>query len=175
MGINTIFEGEFTLDRLLAPHHYHYLRQFNISRRMKRSIFLLHGQPDPMREAVGLPLGPEGAYCVYFRPWGFHEVTYRADPAFRDVLDFNEPPQGQPGLWCGWQPNLAGSAIVWDQREKFYHYVEWLRYLIQHFLAPWGYRLNGKVKWDSEDPYTPRGEIIVADNMIKVNDLGRLN
>ena len=31
--------------------------------------------------------------------------------------------------------------------EKFYYYVEWLRYLIDNILAPRGYILNGDVEY----------------------------
>ena len=51
-----------------------------------------------------------------------------------EVLDFNEPPEGQPGLWCQWIPTDDGSAIVWNGGEKFYHAPEWMAYLIDHFL-----------------------------------------
>lgn len=62
---------------------------------------------------------------------------------------------GQPGLWCQWIPTDDGTAIVWDEGEKFYNYKEWIEYLIQHFLAPWGYVLNGVVQWAGES----RGDI----------------
>ena len=43
---------------------------------------------------------------------------------------------GQPGLWCGWSPGWVGNCLTHDGIEKFYQPVEWLRYLIQHFLQP---------------------------------------
>lgn len=53
-----------------------------------------------------------------------------------DVHDGNRPPAEQPGLWCQWVPTEDGAAIVWDGGEKFYCADEWMRYLIDHFLAP---------------------------------------
>ena len=44
----------------------------------------------------------------------------------------------QPGLWCQWVPNASGTAIVWDEGEKFYYYIEWIKYLIEHFLRAVG-------------------------------------
>ena len=53
-----------------------------------------------------------------------------------DVIDFNTPPTGQPGLWCQWVPTADGTAIEWDGGEKFYYVDEWMQYLIDHFLKP---------------------------------------
>lgn len=75
----------------------------------------------------------------------------------------------QPGLWCQWvieEPIEGEQYLVWDGGEKFYNYVEWLKYLINHFFEPWGIKLNGTIEWEGEDP-KDRGRIIVTDNMVK--------
>jgi hypothetical protein len=41
-----------------------------------------------------------------------------------------------PGPWCGWVPAWSGDCLTFDGKEKFYEPVEWLRYLIAHFLRP---------------------------------------
>jgi hypothetical protein len=71
-----------------------------------------------------------------------------------------------PGYWCQWQPSKDGTEIEWDGGEKFYNYEEWLEYLIQHFLEPWGYVLNGTVKWSGEDA-EDIGSITVTDNVVR--------
>jgi hypothetical protein len=144
----------------LKPEHAAYLKQFSAVRRMRRSPQRLKHLPDPLREAVGLPLGKEGGYFVSGGgPAGQeHDVS---------VLDYNRPPAGQPGLWCHWVPNKLATAIVWDGREKFYDYVEWLQYLIDHFLGPWGYLLNGEMQWAGENE-SDRGTILVKDNQVTV-------
>ncbi len=83
------------------------------------------------------------------------------------VLDSNKPPKGQPGLWCQWVPNKLGTAIFWNQAEKFYSYVEWLEYLLKHFLTPWGYVVDGKVDWQGEED-SDRGTILVKDNKVTI-------
>ena len=57
--------------------------------------------------------------------------------------------------------------IVWDGAEKFYKYVQWLEFLIDTYLRPWGYTLNGTVdyKGASADDF---GRIIVVDNEVTV-------
>jgi hypothetical protein len=50
---------------------------------------------------------------------------------------YQHPAVGQPGLWCPWRPAPDGSALVWDGAEKPHEGVEWMRYLIDTFLAPY--------------------------------------
>jgi hypothetical protein len=133
---------------------------------MRRDTAKLVHMADPEREHVSLPLGPEGAYFV----GGIGMLGQDRDPS---VIDHNSPPEGQPGLWCQWIPTEDGMAIVWDEGEKFYDYVEWLSYLIEHFLQPWGYVVNGEVSWQGEDP-TDRGTIIVRDNIVRTSSINFL-
>lgn len=189
MGYTTYFDGQFDVTPTLSDAHREYLTAFSQSRRMRRNPDLL--PPDPIREAAGLPAGDEGAYFVgaggfrgqdsdpsvldYNEPPGSASMVHD-----RDMSTFNErfndyqrrkaeaiKNGAQPGLWCQWVPNDEGTAIVWDEGEKFYSYVEWIEYLIAHFLAPWGYKLNGEVRWVGEDS-SDRGIILVADNVVKV-------
>ena len=85
-----------------------------------------------------------------------------------DVVDCNQPPQGQPGLWCQWIPTNTLDGLEWDEGEKFYHYVEWLEYLIEHFLTPWGLSISGEVSFQGEDP-TDCGVIKVVHNKVTVH------
>lgn len=159
MGYNTIFFGELLLDRKLRPEHFGYLERFSYTRRMKRIELLLQHEPDPWRAAVGLPLGPEGAYFVGSRE------EYGQDYDHPSVLDSDMPPLGQPGLWCHWAPRRDGTAIAWNGREKFYDYDLWLEYLIEHFLSTWGYTIEGTIRWLGDDP-EDQGTIYVAENEV---------
>lgn len=70
-----------------------------------------------------------------------------------------------PGIWCQWVPTHDGVGIEWDGMEKFYGYVEWLEYIIEHFLGPKGYVLNGVVRYQGED-IEDVGRIEVKDNVV---------
>lgn len=160
MGYNTQFSGDFfDLHKPLSSEHKAYLEKFSNSRRVKRDIKLL--DRNPTLEAVGLPLGEEGAYFVDTPKPYAEEIR---DPS---VVAYNKPPKGQPSLWCGWTPSSDGKKIVWDESEKFEAYVEWIEYIIEHFLKPWGYVLNGSCKWEGEerDDY---GIILLESNTVKV-------
>lgn len=169
MGYTTDFSGKFDIDRPLAPEHKSYLEAFAYTRRMKRDPAKTEQRPDPVRLAAGLPVGHDGGYFVgaigdygqeypVGSPWGG-----TAD----DLLDYNLEPGGQPSLWCQWVPTEDGTAIEWNGTEKFYSYIEWLEYLIEHFLGPWGYSLNGEVKWKGEDR-GDRGTITVRNNAVLI-------
>ena len=58
------FAGSLTLNRPLLPAQAAYLNRFFQTRRVTCSVEHLSDIPDPLREAVGLPLGTEGAYFV---------------------------------------------------------------------------------------------------------------
>lgn len=158
MGYTTDFVGEFKLNKPLMPKQMEYLTKFSETRRMKRSEVAASKMEDPVREAVKLPVGHHGEYFV-------GGLGFFGQDNDDSVLDYNSPPPSQPGLWCQWEPNDGGTAIVWNQGEKFYYYIEWLQYIITHFLRPWGYTLNGEVTWQGEE-HGDIGMITVKDNEI---------
>jgi len=159
MGYTTYFDGAFTLNRPLTPEHRAYLLKFADTRRMQRVAKLTAVLADPVREAVGLPVGDEGGF--YVGPDGGEVGQNRTG----DIADYNKPPAGQPGLWCQWVPNELGTVIEHDGGEKFYYYVEWLEYLVEHFLKPWGYSISGEVTWSGEES-TDHGKIVAKRNKI---------
>lgn len=146
MGYTTNFRGQLTLNKKLSEEDHEFLTKFSQSRRMARNV-------DPK-------YGVEGEFYVDGTDDFFTKVG-------NDVIDYNRPPKTQPSLWCQWIPNKDGTAIEWDGEEKFYHYIEWLEYLIEKILEPRGYVLNGIVEWYGEE-WGDNGTIIVRDNIVEV-------
>lgn len=161
MGYSYEFSGHFRVEPRLTDAQVAYLRAFADTRRMTRREALLADVPDPLREAVGLPLGPEGAYFV-----GTPDESHPAS-----VVDSNRPPADQPGLWCNWTPNEVGDQIECEEGDHFYFFDDWLAYLIEHFVARWGCALNGKVSWQGAQE-ADRGVLVVRDNI--VDNLGAI-
>jgi len=140
---------------------------------MKRDAKITATRPDPLRGAVGLPVGEQG--CFFVGEGGF---AGQGDFGFgRDAVDtqeaagitgYNSAPDSQPGLWCQWEPSEDRTLIQWDGSEKFYHYVEWINYLIENFLRPWGYSLSGEVFFQGED-HSDNGRLVIVAGVCQVN------
>lgn len=144
MGYTTDFSGRFNTNKPLSDKMFNFLKAFNETRRMGRNV-----------DAV---FGVQGEFYVF----GGGSFGQDSEPS---IIDNNEPPVIQPGLWCQWTPSDDRMGIEWDGGEKFYNYTEWLVYLIHKVLAPNGYVLNGTVTWQGEDTGDV-GEIIVENNRV---------
>ena len=145
MGYTTDFEGRFKLNKKLDEDTHNYLCKFSETRRMKRKF--------PNNEH-----GVDGEFFVD----GGGDFGQEHDAS---VVNYNQPPKTQPGLWCQWTPSDDGMFIEWNGGEKFYDYVEWLTYITKNFLEPKGYKLSGEVFWQGEDS-GDRGIIVVLNNQI---------
>lgn len=154
MGYTTDFEGSVQIEPPLNQEEIDFLVKFNETRRMSRE---------------------KGPYFV------------DGDGAFGqdhegDIIDYNSPPAGQPGLWCQWRPTDDGTALKWDRGEKFYHATDWMEYLIWHFLKPGAFAasalpflqanhtLNGVILAQGED-INDRWKLIVGDNNVSIQTL----
>jgi len=157
MGYTTEFTGDAFIEPPLNEAEQAYLQRFAETRRMLRS---------------------DGPYFLC-------ESEFGQERRF-DVIDYNTPPEGQPGLWCQWipykskhTPSWDGKSLVWDGNEKFYYAAEWMVYLIDHFLRPgakaegqpgfedftFDHIVNGEIfahGEDSEDVW----KLVVKDNIV---------
>lgn len=154
MGYTTEFEGKFEVSPPLTADQVAYLKAFSGTRRMKRNAKAAQ-LDDPLRLAVNMPIGEDGAYFV-----GGSGFKGQKDDA--SVIDHDEPPAGQPGLWCDWVPTDDGKFLEHNGSEKSYYWEQWLDYLIDHFLQPWSRTLSGEVSWQGEQG-DDRGVIRIRD------------
>ena len=192
MGYTTDFGGSLTLSRPLTKKQRDYINLLSETRRMKRDVNKLmeiyngkHGYPFTKSKNPKKIYGNDGEY--FARNDG--NAGQIADDS---IIDYNTPPgqmehnsisdfdstwnenekrisEGtcQPGLWCQWVISEDGTELMWDGMEKFYNYIEWLAYYINHFFEPWGIKLNGEISWVGEDP-SDIGKIVVKDNQITI-------
>jgi len=203
MGYTTDFTGGLTLSRPATKQEKDYINLFSNTRRMKRNVEKLfeiyegkHGYPFAKGNTPLEIYGEDGAYFAF----NDGQCGQQDDGS---IIDYNRPPgqpsydetrgmpidqiltnekarkksgKSQPGLWCQWvieEPTEGEQYVAWDGGEKFYNYVEWLKYLIVHFFEPWGIKLNGEILWAGED-YDDRGKIVVVDNKITTK-VGKLH
>ena len=165
MGYTTEFKGiGFWTEPPLRPEHRDFINAFAERRHMMLDASEI--EAGPTRRAVGLDAGVGGTNVL-------EDDTFRGKPVHGEdgwskrssyVLDNNKPPPGVPGLWCQWVVDDNGH-INWDGNEKFYNYLEWLSFLMERYLKPWGYTVEGTLDWQGEDD-DDFGRIIVTKNEI---------
>lgn len=145
MGYTTEFTGSLTLNKRLTEEDSKFLKDFNATRRMKRNL-----------EGYGI----DGEFFVgILNDYGQDETP--------DIVDYNSPPSTQPSLWCNWVPTEDDMGLEWDGGEKAYCMEIWIVYLINRYLEPRGYVVNGEVEAQGEE----RGDVWtlkVEDNVVKV-------
>lgn len=157
MGYTTDFTGSISIDPPLNEEEIEYLKKFRGTRRMNCS---------------------QGPYYVD------RGGDYGQDSNDKGIVSYNQPPLCQPSLWCQWIPTDNGESMVWDEGEKFYESVEWMQYLIDHFiglssaakdeltfLMP--HKLSGRIEAQGEE-YGDRWVLVVEDNIASRVDQPRL-
>jgi hypothetical protein len=86
---------------------------------------------------------------------------------YREIVETerDEMPTGAPDAYLQWELSDDGSRLEWDGNEKFYHYVDWLTWLIAEWFRPRGYTLSGSVKYQGDD-VGDMGELSIADGIV---------
>lgn len=156
MGYTTEFEGRFNLNKKIEDKHSLFLSNYTKTRHCSYKV----KASKCMNNVNILP----GEFGEFFAP---DNADYYNSRYERFITEMNNNPN-TPGLWCHWVPTEDSLGIEWDGGEKFYDYVEWLNFIIKHFLTPWGYELSGSVHFQGEDP-NDFGILKVKDNLAFVN------
>ncbi|MGM0203078.1 hypothetical protein [Enterococcus sp. AZ149] len=152
MGYHTDFIGAFEIDRPVTDEIATLLRGLATTRRMKRDNEQL------IQKGYG-DCGVDGEFfCV-------DDGHYGQECELDTVLDYNQPPSTQPGLWCQWLLAEDNQTLEWDTNEKFYCYIEWIQYLIERILKPNNYVLNGAVAYRGEE-FSDFGYLEVVNNQV---------
>ena len=126
---------ELRISPPLTPPQRDYLIAFSETPRMTWDEGALEEVADPLREAVDLPIGPEGAFFVGYDGWS---------PDDPRLVDAETPPHQQPTSRCDWRPNEEGDALVFLRPEGgTARESHWAYYLFGAFLKPWGLHLQG--------------------------------
>lgn len=151
MGYNTEFYGQLNINPVLTLEDKEFLKKFSASRHVKRDT-------KKTIEIFGLgEYGTEGEW--------FLEVNHESGHT-QDVINYNLPPSTQPGLWCDFEPNEDGSAIIWNQSENTYDGLEWITYLVTKYLVPRGYVVNGRFDANGEE-HGDFWAIVVENNNVE--------
>jgi len=165
MGYSTEFNGEFTINRSVDDATYNLLRGIALTRRMKRDVAKLgkriYKKSRATKEDVlawEKEFGAQGEFWI-------SDSNEMGEENTDDILDYNHPPDSQPGLWCAWLIQEDRQTIIWDGSEEFYHYTEWIKYFIKSILTPRGYTVEGRIYWQGDDAENA-GYIGIVDNVV---------
>jgi hypothetical protein len=179
VGYTTSFSGKVTVTPPLSAAEASFLRRYAHTRHCAH-------QPGPYTAATP---PTQAEIEQYGRQRA--ELTFSDCP--RPGSSCGRNGDSVPGLWCQWVPGGYDSEtdtygiIKWDGGEKFYDYVEWMKFIIQHFFMPgaWalsgtgpavpggaatsldpaGHVLNGVIEWQGEEG-SDAGRIVVKDNAV---------
>jgi len=144
MGYTTEFSGQIEITPALPIELIKYINDFGNTRRMKRDVELIQQKYNGEHGFNG-QYGIEGEYFI-------GGSGFMGQDNDSSVLDHNEPPSTQPGLWCQWVVTEDGKFIEWDGSGKFYESEEWMRYIINNFIGK-DYSCNGIIEAQGEDRY----------------------
>jgi len=84
-------------------------------------------------------------YRVTFDDSGFYGYPYRS--------------------YCPWEAGSGGRSIVPSEHECPRDFEEWITWIVEKFLAPYGTIVNGEVTWYGEEA-PDCGKIRIVDNKI---------
>lgn len=174
MGYQTEFTGKFNFNEKITKDFMEYINRFAQTRRMERKNEEIKRIYPKWKElCFNGELGKQGEY---FAP----DTTdnFAGQNQDTSIIHYNNPPCTQPGLWCDWaifpaeeieDKNEFSAYLAWDKMEKFYYYVDWLKYLIKNFIEPSNLSITGAVlavgEEDGDATY-----IIVDNNNVKTYD-----
>ena len=94
-------------------------------------------------------------------------IDDRTFEIIEEIRDSRHDDRVMPSIWCQWRVGGDGRSIEWDEGEKFYGYIGWIKYLNDKVLRPRKYRLSGTVCFQGESP-EDGGRLIANGNEVRV-------
>lgn len=169
-GFSEKFEIEEKLDDKLAEYMYHFFNTKHVKRDIELTKKVYQNWKDRCYRSR---LGVEGEYFV----------DHYTQEKKEDILNEYEPPAPLPECWCClriersdkdrliWRNDLMDSAMI-------IHRVRWIKYVLDNFLVPNGYTVNGEMRFQAnlyreykEELY--EGKIKIENSEIKIKLLRR--
>ena len=168
------FQGAFNLTPALSSAQTSYLQAFLAVQHGFWPLKYVRQQSDPVREAVGLPLGADAAYYT-----GHHSNGLKGRHPFIDKYNTISPgPGNQPHCGnCPWQLSPDDRQLVPDKKKLAAMPLKWLGWLVKYIFTPWKINVTGVASYD--DPCTSQEGKIVAESShsiwVEVKQSGELH
>ncbi|EYF06103.1 DNA-directed RNA polymerase subunit alpha C-terminal domain-containing protein [Chondromyces apiculatus] len=139
MGYRVKQDGHLDISPPLDPAQTAWVRAFAQARRFRRHAERIAAAPDPLREAVGLPVGAEGVFYT----------GALQDPSDETIADWNAPADPVPSLYAAWTVSEDGARLIGCDDATWPSI--WLEVFVG-ILRGWGRRLSGQVWLHGDDP-----------------------
>lgn len=156
MGYNTDFDGEIKINPALPKDIANYIRDFSRVKHIKRDPEVVPSLNDGKGLSYcfnGNP-GPDGCYYI----------------GKDESLGTGEEELDGLSLWCDFTVSQDGSEIMWNQSSRTIKALEWISFLINHFIAPFGHVCNGTIECCG-DNFDDKWEICVENNEVTRNEI----
>lgn len=160
MGYDTNFDGSIDIQPALSKELTDYIRQFSNIRHFKRDISKIH----ELNGGLGL------SFCLNGNP-GEDGCFYIGNDLKTDLVSVsNDEVLDGLSYWCDFTVKPDGTKILWTQAGKTRCGLEWVTFMINHLIAPFGHVCNGKFECQG-DNFDDKWEICVENNEVTRNDL----
>ena len=170
MRYRTSLSGSISVDKPLDDKFKNILNGLNKTKRMQRDVSILANNLNISVKTCTEMYGEDGQFY-------FNLDNQLGQTHTDDIINYNEPPSGQPSLWCGWRYNEGKNIIEWDGSRrgsnKFDEYIEWITYIKD--LLSTDYILNGRVDWFGEERADKEAIILTNNNIIRIRNWGKCN
>ncbi len=130
MGYHTKQDGHLDISPPLDPAQIAWVRAFAQSRRVCRHEERIASRPDPLREAVGLAVGADGAFYT-------GDLQGESDET---VANWNYPADPVPSLYSAWTVSEDGARLT--GRDQASYPTVWLEVFVE-ILVGWGGAFRG--------------------------------
>ena len=174
MGYTIDYIGKFNLNKPLTEEHAKFLKDFAATRHYHRAW-------KPEEEKGKWFVDPECKLepdfyndeeykkVLYAKPYD-HEKRKAYELEKWGCISCNDVNPGMPSFYCQWVPTEDMMGIEWDGGEKFYEAKKWIEFIIENYLKPWGYVLNGQIeyRYGAKEYPSEFGYLIVKDNIVEV-------
>lgn len=153
------FQGSFNLTPGLSEAQASYLQAFLAVQHGFWPSEYVQQQADPLREAVGLPLGEDAAFYV-----GHYSNGLKGrHPFINKHITISPGPGDQPHCGnCPWQLSPDSSKLVPDKKKLAAMPLKWLGWLVSNILTTWKINVTGVASYD--DPCTSQEGRVVAES-----------
>ncbi len=164
MGYTTKFKGSLTLSKPLTEEQQKWYNDWMMIRKCSRDSQKLMEEYKGKYSLDG-DYGVDGEFFGYVPKEHFDEdgepkwdrnycgwINGNSEKQFSINPNFGyNPNQPKGSNWCGWK--IEGNQLLWDDREKFYKYVEWLKYIKKNIFSKWDITFTDQteIKWSGED------------------------